>query len=73
MYILSIQYRRSPKRLKCANLLARVENVVGHAQTQHSTIMHAHVAMVWGLGRQWPEEPAKATPNTRNRFRLVLN
>ena len=38
-----IRYRPSPKRLECANLLARVENVAGRAQTQHNTIMHAQV------------------------------
>ena len=42
----SLRYRPNPKRLGCANLLARVENVAGCTQTQINTIMHAHVAMV---------------------------
>ena len=61
-----ISHRPSPKRLESANLLARVGNVAGCAQTQHNTIMHAHVAMVWGQGGS--SQTAKATPNTRNRF-----
>ena len=49
-----IRYRPSPKRLECANLLPRVENVMGCAQTQHDTIMHTitHVAMAWGRVRE---------------------
>ena len=65
-------YRVSPKRLECANLLARVENVASRAQTQHNTIMNANVTMVWGRGRQWSAEPTKATPRTRNGFRQIL-
>ena len=43
-----IHYRPSPKRIECVNLLARVKNVAGQAQTQHNTILHAHFAMEWG-------------------------
>ena len=67
-----ICHRPSPKRLECAHLLERVENVACLAQTQHNTIMHAHVAVVWGRGRQWPAKLAKATPNIRNRHRKEL-
>ena len=48
-----IRYWPNPKGSECANLLARVENVASRAKTQHNTIMHVHVAIVWGRKYQW--------------------
>ena len=66
------RYRPSPKRLDCANLLARIKNVAGRAQFQHNTIMHAHVAMVWGPGRQWPVEPGKSNPQHKEWIQVSI-